>query len=372
MDQLNIALSGGIIEKAGGEHRLYKRKKEIETLRALSNVYEDLHGYVNDTLKQKDEMKAMASMLLEFEAAKVVRCFYEQLEQSNAAMHKTFIENVPKEKFLRFTNKMIEELKKIIKSEKTEILVTKLVVAIKMKLMTVDIDKLTSKLYLVFLKSRSLVLGVKIDKLFSDLNEVHLLIRKGFWQTYTGQWPAMVKFITNFYTHTLASHGFWLRIDTLYHEQLDRAKRFYDERQKSLSNQMNDDILPFFRSLLQFMVDIREVKKTFVDDFIAELEKIDLNELFEKHLTSLVDVLSRHFLSCYTALHGKPDLDLFAEAVENNMIDDTPNTKQDVESFDEDSEYSGPVDAGRRKGKNNSRNFSPSHSDKSIKDVTKL
>ena len=49
----------------------------------------------------------------------------------------------------------------------------------------------------------------------------------------------------------------------------------------------------------------------------------------------------------------------YAEPVENNMIDDTPNTKQDVESFNEDSEYSGPVDAGRRKGMNNSRNFFP-------------
>ena len=57
----------------------------------------------------------------------------------------------------------------------------------------------------------------------------------------------------------------------------------------------------------------------------------------------------------------------YAEPVENNMIDDTPNTNKYVESFEEDSEYSGPVDAGRRKGKNNSENFSLSQSDKSTK-----
>eukprot|EP00092_Neocalanus_flemingeri_P023028 GFUD01024962.1.p1 GENE.GFUD01024962.1~~GFUD01024962.1.p1 ORF type:complete len:530 (+),score=98.57 GFUD01024962.1:222-1592(+) len=319
-DQLNIFLNGGIIKEEGGEVWHYRDKKELEVVRGLSKLYEEAQGYINDTLKQRDHMKKAVLMFLEFEADKAAGCFYDQLAQSKATLHRTFVETVPKEKFVGFTKKMAQELKKLIGSEKTEKIVTKLLSSIKSKMLTIDTDKLTSHAYFVFLRSRSLVLAVKVEKAFEDLNEVDLLISKGLWETYTGKWPAMVNFITNFYRYTFASKQFWLRIDALYHEQLDHAKRFYEERQKSLESQMNDDILPFFRSLLEFMVDIREGKRSFIDDFIDDLEKVDLNEIFAKHLTYLVDTLSRHFLSCYSALHGKPDFNLLIQTAQDNSV----------------------------------------------------
>ena len=319
-DQLNIFISGGIIKEEGGEVRHYRNKEELTVLKELSKQYEDAFGFINETLKKKEEMKAIVLMVLESQTEQIVSCFYDKLSRSKATPYKTFVANVSKERFLKFTNKMAQELKKLIKSEKTEQIVTKLMSSMKSKLLTIDTDKLTSKAYLVFLRTRSLVLGVDVEKVFEDLNEVHLLISKGIWQTYTGQWPAMVEFITNFFKFTFASEKFWLRVDTLYHQQVDQQKRFYQERQKSLESKMTDDILPFFRSLLEFMVDIREGKRTFIDDFISDLEKIDLNEMLSKHLTYLVDTLSRQYLSCYTALHGKPDFNLLAEAAQENDV----------------------------------------------------
>eukprot|EP00091_Calanus_sinicus_P007189 TRINITY_DN18113_c0_g1_i1.p2 TRINITY_DN18113_c0_g1~~TRINITY_DN18113_c0_g1_i1.p2 ORF type:complete len:102 (+),score=16.83 TRINITY_DN18113_c0_g1_i1:187-492(+) len=92
---------------------------------------------------------------------------------------------------------MVEELKKLLKSEKTEKILTKWIEATMNKLKTIDTEILTSDAYLVFLRARSLVLGVDVEKVFEDLGEVWAAILKGIWKTYTGQWPAMVEFISN-------------------------------------------------------------------------------------------------------------------------------------------------------------------------------
>jgi len=320
VDQLNIFLNGGMITADGGEHWKYREKKELDIIRGLSKQYEAAQGFINDTLKQKEEMKAMAIMVLEMQTEQAVGCFYNELTKNKGTIYKTFIENVPKKKFVKFTTEMIEELKKLLKSEKTEKILTKWTVVIMNKLKTIDTEKLTSESYLVFLRARSLVLGVDLEKVFEDLDEVYATFWRGVWKTYTGQWPAMVEFISNFYKHTIVSKEFWVRVDTLYHDQVQLIKRFYQERQKSLESNMTDDILPFFRSLLKFMVQMREGKKTFIDDYISELEKVDINKMLSDIATPLAQVLSRHFLSCYTALHGKPDFDLVASAAEDNPL----------------------------------------------------
>jgi len=320
-DQFNIFLNGGIIKEDGGEFYKYKEKEELDALRALSKQYEEAYGYVNDTLKEKDNMKLTALMILESGLAeKTAGCVYDQLALSPATLHKTFVTHVPKEKFLEYMSTMVKEVVKLLKSEKTEKIITNVVKAVKSKLETIDIDKLTAHTYLTFLRSRSLVLDVDIEKVFEDLDEVHKLIAKGLWKIHTGQWPAMVKFISNLYKHTIISEKFWLRLDKLYHDLVVQARNQYEERQKSLDSKMTGDILPFFRSFLEFMINIREGKKTFIDDFISEIEKMDLNEILERHFTSLTKVLSKHFLSCYTALYGKPDFDLLAEFAEENYV----------------------------------------------------
>ena len=68
------------------------------------------------------------------------------------------------------------------------------------------------------------------------------------------------------------------------------------------------------------MVQMREGKKTFIDDYISELEKTDLKKILSKISTILAQVLSRHFLSCFTVLHGKPDFDLVVSAAEDNPL----------------------------------------------------
>jgi len=320
-DQFNIFLNGGIIKEDGGEFYKYKEKEELDALRALSKKYEEAYGYINDTLKEKDNLKATALMFLEAGIVeKTVGCFYDQLALSPGTLHKTFVTHVPKEKFLEYMSTMVKEVVMLLKSEKTEKIVTNVIKAVKSKLETIDIDKLTGHTYLTFLRSRSLVLDVDIEKVFEDLNEVHKLIMKGLWEIHTGQWPAMVKFISNFYKYTIISDHFWFRVDKLYHDLVDHTKNQYEERQKSLNSKMTGDILPFFRSFLEFMVNIREGKRTFIDAFISEMEKMDFNEILERYFTSLTSVLSKHFLSCYTALYGKPDFDLLAEFAEENYV----------------------------------------------------
>merc|ERR1711970_438868 len=293
-DQFNIFLNGGIIKEDGGEFYKYK---------------------------EKDNLKATALMFLEAGIAeKTVGCFYDQLALSPATLHKTFVTHVPKEKFMEYMSTMVKEVVMLLKSEKTEKIVTNVIKAVKSKLETIDIDKLTGHTYLTFLRSRSLVLDVDIEKVFEDLNEVHKLIMKGLWEVHTGQWPAMVKFISNFYKYTIISDHFWFRLDKLYHDLVDHTKNQYEERQKSLNSKMTGDILPFFRSFLEFMVNIREGKRTFIDAFISEMEKMDFNEILERHFTSLTSALSKHFLSCYTALYGKPDFDLLTEFAEENYV----------------------------------------------------
>jgi len=321
MDQFNIFLNGGMIKEDGREHYKYKNKKELDFLRTLSKYYEDADEYINETIKEKDNLKAVAVMILKSGGVeKTVGCYYDQLALSPATIPKTFVANVPKEKFLDYTSKLVEEVVKLLKSEKTEKIVIKVIESIKSKLKTIDIDKLTYHKYLLDLRSRTLVLDVDIEKVFEDLNEVHKLIMEGLWKIHTGQWPAMVKFVNNFFRYTFASEHFWFRVDKLYHNLVDQAKSLYEERQKSLETKMTGDILPFFRSFLEFLINIREGRKTFIDDLISEMEKMDFNEILESYFTSYTKVFSKHFLSCYTALYGKPDFDLLAEFAEENYI----------------------------------------------------
>jgi len=319
-DQFNIFLNGGILSEEGGEHRYYRDREELQLLRDISVQYETTYGLINDTMKKKDEMKAMALMILELDIHPALACFYDQLAEKKTTVYKTLANNIPREKFLKYADKFLDELKKVLKSEKTEEQVTKWVNGMNNKIKTIDTNKLTSDAYLVFLRARSLVLGVDVEKVFEDLNEVYASIIKGLWLTKTGQWPAMVEFISNFYKHTFASKAFWQRVDVLYQEQVQISKRFYEDRKKSLESNINDEILPFFRGLLDFMVQLREGEKTFVDDYLADMEKVDLNEILGGYLNSLASILSRHFLSCYTALYGKPDFDLLAAAAEENSV----------------------------------------------------
>jgi len=319
-DQFNIFLNGGILQEDGGIHRYYRNKKELQFLKDLSQHHETAYGFINDTLKRKDEMKMLALMMLDLNTEEALGCFYDQLAENKGTVYKTFVHNVPKEKFLKYTDKLVDELKKVLKSEKTEQLVKNWVNGMVTKLKTIDTNKLTSDSYLVFLRARSLVLGVDVEQVFEDINKVMGQIMRGIWLTETGQWPAMVEFISNFYKHTFASKEFWQRVDVLYQEQLQISKKFYEDRKKSLESNLTDDILPFFRAFLDFLVQLREGKKTFVDDYMSFLEKVDLNAMIGEYLYSLQYILSKHFLSCYTALWGKPDFDLLAAAAEENSM----------------------------------------------------
>ena len=319
-DTLNIVLNGGRILSNGGEVRRYKDKKELDFLRQVSSKIEEIEGYVNETLKQKEEYKQTSLMMLSMFNEQQIECVYNAIAQTDRTFYKTIVKLIPKEKFYTFMTEMTKELKLLIKSEKTETLLMKWGKTLQDKMNTIDFDLLTSKDYLIFLKARALVLGVDVHQVFEDLNEVHVQLQKGFWEMRTGQWPELVQFISNLYLNTFVSEEFWKRVDDLYYELLKQYKGLYEERQKKLETSLNDGVLPFFRATLMFMVQIREGKRTVVDESIEEFEKIDLNSIIYHYTSKVTEVLSRQFLSCFTELHGKPDFELWEAAIVENAI----------------------------------------------------
>jgi len=319
-DQLNIFLNGGFIDKEAGEYRKYKDKVELAALRLFSDQYTEVLGYINDTLKQKEELRQMGVIMLGSVSETEVGCLYDQMSKNEATVYKTFTELVSRERFVDFSLKFINEVKELLKSENTEQMITSWFNAIKAKLITVDKDALQSETYLLFLRARTLLLGIDIEQVFENLKKVDRTIQKGWWMTLTGKWPAMVDFINSFFTHTFMERAFWERLDALYHEQVEMTKKYYEGRQKSLETNMSDEVIPLFKSLLEFMVQMRKGEKTFVDEYIAEFEKIDLDDIIRTNLAKITSTLSRYYLSCFTSLYGKPDFDLVATMAEENSM----------------------------------------------------
>ena len=134
-DLFNIVVNGGILFTEEGEHIYYK---EIRLLRDISSLYETTYGYINDTLKKKDEIKAMALMTLELDIHPALACFYDQLAEEKTTAYQTLAHNIPREKFLKYADRFLDELKKVLKSEKAEQQVTQWLNGINNKIKTID------------------------------------------------------------------------------------------------------------------------------------------------------------------------------------------------------------------------------------------
>merc|ERR1711890_166912 len=101
-----------------------------------------------------------------------------------------------------------------------------------------DFDRVFSKMFLAFLRSRSLVLDVDIMEVFQNLDSLHRTIGEGWWSLTTGHWPEMVQFISTFVTKTIQSDKFRERLDELYHE---------------LVASIRTQIIPFFKRVSELV-----------------------------------------------------------------------------------------------------------------------
>merc|ERR1712080_70538 len=161
-----------------------------------------------------------------------------------------------------------------------------------------DLDRVFSKMFLAFLRSRSLVLDVDIMEVFQNLDSLHRTIGEGWWSLTTGHWPEMVQFISTFVTKTIQSDKFWERLDELYHELVASYRTQYVERQQWLETSIKTQIIPFLK----------------------RVQSVDVVSYVEPTLDMAVTVLSRHYLSCYTAFYGKPDFNQLSNMVATNSV----------------------------------------------------
>jgi len=321
-DKINMIINGGIISKEMNTHFLYKSKKDqLKLLKYLSSIVNyvldlDIDGYVE--LLRNKETQEMVFGYLDQNLEHHVACLYDVLASRNLTFYNTFTESITQDRLIKFVNKFTVEAVDLVNADATRVNVETIYSALKKAFKKTDFDTLTAKLLLTFLKSRSLVLGVDISKIFYDLDKVHQAIGEGWYAVREGQWPEMVEFISTFLKNTLKSQKFWLRIDDVYHEQVEAARQQYLDRENSLNNWINNKLTIFLSSILDYLALFRTIDSTLIGDIMQQIKATDLRGFLEPRLDKLTSILTKHYLSCYTALYGKPDFNQVQDMVKKN------------------------------------------------------
>merc|ERR1711890_205046 len=103
-------------------------------------------------------------------------------------------------------------------------------------------------------------------------------------------------------TKTIQSDKFWERLDELYHE---------------LETSIKTQIIPFFKRVSE-LVSTKDKRQ--LTSLMKRLQSVDVVSYVEPTLDMAVTVLSRHYLSCYTAFYGKPDFNQLSNMVATNSV----------------------------------------------------
>merc|ERR1711935_31528 len=324
MDKINIILNGAIISTEMNTHWLYDdKKKQLDLLKGISKgiyMIKDLGNspYMKTIMDKKSQK--MALDYVKKNSAHHVACLYDLLEMRNLTLYKTFMSAVPQDKLDKFINEFTVEAVNLINADGTKLNAEKVLESVNAAVKRTDFDEITSKLFLVFLRARTTVLGVDVSKIFEDLDEVHKMIGQTINDMFEGEWPEMFDFILTFVKHTLTSKKFWLKVDAVNHDQVLAAKESYETREAQLNNWIKTNLRPNLQSLLNYMSMISTQDSQFLKDSKKELDNLDIALIVEGPLKTLTHVVSKYYLSCYTALYGKPDFLQVQEMVENNSV----------------------------------------------------
>merc|ERR1712127_622236 len=236
-----------------------------------------------------------------------VSCLYSQLAAQNLTMYNTFMETVSEERLAKYMLGLVTESFNVINSLEAEFNFKSVLSAIKSTIQKSDWDLVTSKSLLSFLRARSLVLGIDISQVFIRLDAVHREIGEGWWKLYSAKWPEMEQFISTFLTTTIKSDRFWRRVDDLFQELVARAKGMYKERARRLEDTIKTEILPFFRMVLDQLKEVQDKESPTIKGLLRMIETLPITSSVGSMLDQLTPVLSKHYLSCFTQLYGKPD-----------------------------------------------------------------
>jgi hypothetical protein len=308
LDQVNFFLNGGVLSEKIINDR-YRNREAIMVLEMLSRVYHELVKVA----RTFDKQPLIDFLQNEFPAD----CVYDLLAEKSKdiSIFNMFLNHVSKEQFKDYTSRFSDAAVVLLKSAHTEADVKQLVSIVIAQLNKVDTDSLTLDIYRALLNARSLVLKVDVKKVFSNLNELMQTMQYGLWKMYTGQWPEMVEFVSNFYLHTFGSDRFWWKLDRVYHDILDWIEAYYQKRQQRMEDALKEGLLPFLGEVLNIMEHISRGESEVVKMIMDYVKDLGLDALIQKYMPKLAELVSREFLSCYTELWGKPDFEMMKKII---------------------------------------------------------
>merc|ERR1712080_363171 len=177
------------------------------------DIRKDLGDYL--MMIRDDDMQRSITEYVTTELKHDVDCSYTILALKNVTFYNTLTETIPKEKLVSYIQEFVANFFQVINSSELESNYGTLRDNLRNIIRNTDFDRVFSKMFLAFLRSRSLVLDVDIMEVFQNLDSLHRTIGEGLWSLTTGHWPEMVQFISTFVTKTIQSDKFWERLDEL-------------------------------------------------------------------------------------------------------------------------------------------------------------
>ena len=295
MDKLNIILNGGVFSPGVQDFPRYSSYSDrLQLLTILSMVVnvpsleEDFMGYLQpekmkeflSTIRDEDKQKS-AYTYLEDNLEEHIDCLYTSLAAKNHTFYNVFMEIVPKENLRNFTLDIVSEAITAINSVEAESNFRSLMAAVKKKVRQTDFDSLSSKMILVFMRVRSLVLGVNIQQVSIDLDRIHQTLGETWWKVSTGQWPEMSQFISSSIERTVLSEQFWTQVDSEYEHLVDTARQKYREGRSWLEDYIRTNLLTFLRTVKDWLETASTEDPSLLDNLVSRIQSVNTTSSLE-------------------------------------------------------------------------------------------
>jgi len=323
VDKLNILANGGMFSSEIYYFTQYEKyEKQLHLLGEMSMwIHLGFENYAKySKMIQSKEMHINLQEYIDTNLEKDATCLYDYMSGTNLTIFNTFTEVVTKDDFVNYVKNLSSEALKIVNTTNPDMILNTIISAFNVTTQKTDINLLFMKTYLVFFQMRSLVLGIDLRQFFVDLDNVHQSIGEGYNRLVEGQWPEMKNFISKFLRKTLISEKFWWKVNELYHNYVKIARGMYRQREKSLEQWIRNDLVTFLNSVSEQMIELRTTNNSLVDDLMSLAETTDINSILEPPLDKIISIISRHYLSCFTAFYGKPDFQQLESFVASNYI----------------------------------------------------
>merc|ERR1712055_1005107 len=311
IDKVNMILNGGVFSTE--THRFWQysstmEKQQLELLRVLSEMVNKASGLemiIPEFLNMARNEGFQKSFMDELDTTlhQQVACLYPALAAKNLTFFNTVMRVVPEDELVKFVKDFATETFKAINSLEAEFNLRSVIDAVKKAFNEIDFDRSTGKVFMSFLKARSLVVGIDVHEIFTRLDRVAFQLGQGWWKLTHGEWPEMLQFITTLVTKTIKSDRFWYRLDEVYLEDVAR-------------NQLK----PFMQELLSKMQRVQVKDEPMVKQLISWIEQNQFSSYFDHILTRVVETLSRSYLACFTEFYGKPDFNELSAITSRNPV----------------------------------------------------